>query len=295
MKPPRSFRSLPPQGASASSRRLGAGCMNPSSTRRIGVTLTLLLALTLSACGSAPTSTDATVTAQESAAVSDPRTQQREVLRSYVVAMTQRDDVYESFSGLRRGEPMFEAAKQSIGNVYRDPVVMDWMVDQLGQDRNGFAQRFGSVMIEGFARADDNAAWKMLRPVGNALGRLDAAQCSAYQAETRGGAGVNGASMTALVRRMQPTELNEFFDGFRLALRAGIQRQPMRPIASTAQVAAALASVSTPANFNAGMNECSAVKVAMSAVQNSNGETRSHLLSVMLASAGIGAQREMRR
>jgi hypothetical protein len=263
--------------------------MNPRFTRRIGVTLTLLWALALSACSTKPAST------QETAAVSDPRVQQREVLRTYVISMTQRDDLYESFSGLRRGEPMFEAAKTSIGNVYRDPVVMDWMLDQLGQDRNGFAQRFGNVMIEGFARADDNAAWKMLRPVGNALGRLDAVQCSAYQAETRGGAGGRGASMTALVRRMQPDELNEFFDGFRLALRAGIQRQPMRPIASSAQVAAALASVSTPANFNAGMNECSAVKVAMSAVQGADGETRSHLLSVMLASAGIGAQRELKR
>jgi hypothetical protein len=41
------------------------------------------------------------------------------------------------------------------------------------------------------------------------------------------------------------------------------------------------------------MNECSAVMVATQAVQNARGDTRSHLLSVMLASAGLGAQREM--
>jgi hypothetical protein len=250
----------------------------------------LLLALALGGCSTAPTAT-----AQASAAPADPRAQQREVLRGYVIAMTQRDELYESFSGLHRGEPMFEPAKQSIGNVYRDPVVMDWMIDQLGQDRTGFVQRFGAVMVEGFARADDNAAWKMLHPVGTALGRLDAAQCSAYQAETRGGAGGKGASMTALVRRMQPAELSEFFDGFRLALRAGIQRHPMRPMASSAQVAAALASVPASVSLSAGMNECSAVQVAMNAVQNANGDTRSHLLSVMMASAGLGAQREMKR
>jgi len=112
-------------------------------------------------------------------------------------------------------------------------------------------------------------------------------------AETRGGAGARGASMTALVRRMQPSELNEFFDGFRLALRAGIQREPLRPMASSSQVAAALASVAKSVPIAAGsMNECSSVHIATQAVQSANGDTRTHLLSVMLASAGLGAQRE---
>jgi hypothetical protein len=65
-------------------------------------------------------------------------------------------------------------------------------------------------------------------------------------------------------------------------------------MASSAQVAAALASVpSGMALGAASMNECSAVHVATQAVQNSRGDTRSHLLSVMLASAGLGAQREL--
>lgn len=58
------------------------------------------------------------------------RLQQREVLRGYVIAMTQRDELYEAFSGMRRGEPMFDAARESIGSIYRDPVVLDWMIDQ---------------------------------------------------------------------------------------------------------------------------------------------------------------------
>jgi hypothetical protein len=263
--------------------------MIPNPIRRAGLASTLLLALLLGACGSAPTQQGATA-----ATPTDANAQQREALRGYVIAMTQRDELYESFSGMRRGEPMFAAAKESIGNVYRDPVVLDWMVDQISQDRAGFAKRFGSVMMEGFARANDDAAWKMLRPVGSALGRLDAQQCAAYVAETRGGAGGRGASMSALVRRMQPAELNEFFDGFRLALRAGIQREPLRPMASSAQVAAALASVPNSVPIaSASMNECSAVLVATQAVQNARGDTRSHLLSVMLASAGLGAQREI--
>jgi hypothetical protein len=262
--------------------------MQPSPIRRAGAAGTLLLALVLGACSSAPTQP-----AASAAATTDPAAQQREVLRGYVTAMTQRDELYESFSGMRRGEPMFAAAKESIGNVYRDPVVMDWMIDQLAQDRAGFAKRFGNVMMEGFARANDDAAWKMLRPVGTALGRLDSTQCAAYVAETRSTA-TRGSQMSALVRRMQPAELNEFFDGFRLALRAGIQREPLRPMASSAQVAAALASVSKSVPIAAGsMNECSSVLLATQAVQNANGETRSHLLSVMLASAGLGAQREM--
>ena len=260
--------------------------MTTSPVRRAGVTVAMLLALGLSACGSAPTQ-------PAPAAPVDANAQQREVLRGYVIAMTQRDELYESFSGMRRGEPMFAAAKESIGNIYRDPVVLDWMIDQFAQDRAGFSKRFGGVMMEGFARADDEAAWKMLRPVGMALGRLDAQQCAAYQAETRS-AGARGASMSALVRRMEPAELNEFFDGFRLALRAGIQREPLRPMASRQQVAAALASVpqSLPMGVGA-LNECSAVFVATNAVQNARGDTRSHLLSVMLASAGLGAQREI--
>src|SRR5687768_2330003 len=212
--------------------------MNASPARRAAAATMMLLALVLSACGSAPTQPAASA----AAAPADANAQQREVLRGYVIAMTQRDELYETFSGMRRGEPMFAAAKESIGNVYRDPVVMDWMIDQLAQDRAGFAKRFGSVMLDGFARANDDAARNMLRPVGTALGRLDATQCAAYVAETRG-AGARGASMSALVRRMQPAELNEFFDGFRLALRAGIQREPLRPMATSAQVAAALASV----------------------------------------------------
>lgn len=261
--------------------------MHSSPIRRAGAAGTLLLALVLGACSSAPTQPRA-----GAAAPADPAAQQREVLRGYVTAMTQRDELYESFSGMRRGEPMFDAAKESIGNVYRDPVVMDWMIDQLAQDRAGFAKRFGNVMMEGFARANDDAAWKMLRPVGTALGRLDAAQCAAYVAETRSTA-ARGSQMSALVRRMQPAELNEFFDGFRLALRAGIQKEPLRPMASSAQVAAALASVPNGVLPAGTMNECSAVLVATQAVQNARGDTRSHLLSVMLASAGLGAQREM--
>jgi hypothetical protein len=262
--------------------------MTTSPVRRAGVLAALGLALVLSACGSAPTHP------VEEAAPVDAAAQQREVLRGYVIAMTQRDELYESFSGMRRGEPMFAAAKESIGNIYRDPVVLDWMIDQFGQDRAGLSRRFGSVMLEGFARANDEAAWKMLRPVGMALGRLDAQQCAAYQAETRGSAAARGASMSALVRRMEPAELNEFFDGFRLALRAGIQREPLRPMASRAQVAAALASIphSMPAGVGT-LNECSAVFAATHAVQNASGDARSHLLSVMLASAGLGAQREI--
>ncbi len=262
--------------------------MTSNPVRCAGVTVALMLALALAACGSAPTQPDA-----NAAAPADARAQQREVLRGYVIAMTERDELYESFSGMRRGEPMFAAAKESIGSIYRDPVVLDWMIDQFAQDRAGLGRRFGSVMMEGFARADDEAAWKMLRPVGMALGRLDAQQCAAYQAETRS-AGARGASMSALVRRMEPAELNEFFDGFRLALRAGIQREPLRPMASRAQLAAALASIpqSLPSNLGA-MNECSAVLIATHAVQNAHGDTRSHLLSVMLASAGLGAQREI--
>jgi hypothetical protein len=262
--------------------------MTSNPVRRAGVSVALLLALGLAACGSAPTQSDA-----NAAAPVDAQAQQREVLRGYVIAMTERDELYESFSGMRRGEPMFAAAKQSIGNIYRDPVVLDWMIDQFAQDRASFSRRFGSVMLEGFARADDEAAWKMLRPVGMALGRLDAQQCAAYQAETRSG-GARGASMSALVRRMEPAELNEFFDGFRLALRAGIQREPLRPMASRAQVAAALASIPHSLPMAAGaMNECSAVFAATHAVQNARGDARSHLLSVMLASAGLGAQREI--
>ena len=256
-------------------------------TSRAGVIATLSLLLALSACTTTPQATEPQATV-----IADAQTQQREALRSYVIAMTQRDELYESFSGLHRGDPMFAAAKESIGSLYRDPVVLDWMIDQFGQDRSAFAQRFGTVVIEGFARANDEAAWKMLRPVGAALGRLDAAQCNAYQSEARG---AHGASMTALVRRMQPAELNEFFDGFRLALRAGIERQPLRPLASSAQVAAALASVSGGAIVSGPMNECSAAQVAANAVQNAKGDTRSHLLSVMLASAGLGAQREFKR
>jgi hypothetical protein len=264
--------------------------MTISPVRCAGAVAVLLLALVLSACGSAPTQSAATA-----ATPTDAAEQQREVLRGYVIAMTQRDELYESFSGMRRGEPMFAAAKESIGSIYRDPVVLDWMIDQFAQDRAGFGRRFGSVMMEGFARADDEAAWKMLRPVGMALGRLDAQQCAAYQAETRSSAGARGASMSALVRRMQPAELNEFFDGFRLALRAGIRQEPLRPMASRTQVAAALASISqsVPLGVGATMNECSAVFAATNAVHNARGDTRSHLLSVMLASAGLGAQREL--
>ncbi len=264
--------------------------MRANFIRRAGTAGMLLVALALGACSTVPDAPTASA-----AAPRDANAQQREVLRGYVIAMTQRDELYENFSGMRRGEPMFAAAKQSIGSVYRDPVVMDWMIDQLAQDRAGFAKRFGAVMMEGFARANDDAAWKMLRPVGSALGRLDAAQCAAYVAETRGTGGARGASMTALVRRMQPAELNEFFDGFRLALRAGIQREPLRPMASSAQVAAALASVpgSMPLATAASMNECSAVQIATQAVHNARGDTRSHLLSVMLASAGLSSQREL--
>jgi hypothetical protein len=263
--------------------------MTTNPIRRAGLASTLLMALLLGACGSAPTQQAPTVVT-----AADANTRQRETLRGYVIAMTQRDELYESFSGMRRGEPMFAAAKESIGNVYRDPVVLDWMIDQISQDRAGFAKRFGSVMMEGFARANDDAAWKMLRPVGTALGRLDATECASYVAETRGGAGARGSSMSALVRRMQPAELNEFFDGFRLALRAGIQREPLRPMASSAQVAAALASVPNSMPIASGsMNECAAVQLATNAVQNARGDTRTHLLSVMLASAGLGAQREL--
>ncbi|MCC7455813.1 MAG: hypothetical protein IT390_02525 [Nitrospira sp.] len=220
---------------------------------------------------------------------------QRAVLRGYVTAMTERDELYESFSGLQRGEPNFDAAKQSIGAVYRDPVVMEWMVDQLWQDRTRFARRFATTLLEGFARAGDDAAWKLVRPVGEALGRLGVAQCDEYRAEVAAGRG-RGAPMASLVRRMQPAEVHEFFDGLRLALRAGIEQAPQRPLASRAEIALAL--VSVPAAFEPGatpLTECSAALAATNAIRGASGATRTNLLSVMMASAGLGVQRVLPR
>jgi len=245
------------------------------------VVMVALALLALGGCAGTPTASP-----PDSAAA-----RQREVLRGYVTAMTERDELYESFSGLQRGEPNFEAAKQSIGAVYRDPVVLEWMIDQLWQDRAQFARRFATTMLEGFARAGDDAAWKMVRPVGEALGRLDGAQCDEYRAEVAAARG-RGAPMASLVRRMRPAEVGEFFDGLRLALRAGIEQAPLRPLASKAEIALAL--VSMPAALNVGATpatECSAALAATNAVRAASGATRTNLLSVMLASAGLGVQR----
>lgn len=255
------------------------------TVKAAAATVIMLALLSVGGCAGTPAASEP----------DSPAARQRAVLRGYVTAMTERDELYESFSGLQRGEPNFEAAKRSIGAVYRDPVVMDWLVDQLWQERSQFARRFATVMLEGFARAGDDAAWKMVRPVGEALGRLDAAQCDEYRAEVAA-AGGRGAPMAALVRRMQPAEVNEFFDGLRLALRAGIEQAPLRPLASKAEIALALASVPAAIGVSdAPVTECRAAWAATHAVGDVSGTTRTNLLSVMLASAGLGVQRVLPR
>lgn len=252
-----------------------------SSKRRVAAITVLAGVLCLGACTTAPTPPQ-----QQAAAM---RQQQAEVLRATLAAAAQRDDFIEGFTSLRRSEPVFPAVKSSFANLFGDAVIVDWMVAQMIRDRSAFEREWGRVAASGMMAVDDATALKLMMPIAQAGGRMSASECQAMNA--RKASGKKGDEFFAMLRSMRPEEVNDFFEGMRLALRAGIRGDAPRPVSTPVQIAQALTSAAVAGlQLDTRGDSCGDMQRMASALDKASPQERTHMLNFMLSAAGLAAQ-----
>jgi hypothetical protein len=242
--------------------------------------LLLAVALLVSACAT-PTRVNS---------IADMSETQPATVRAYFEAMTQRDEIYESASGLKRGDSNFLAVKDSVGALYRDPVVQDWMLVQRANDRDGFARAWMATFREGVMRVDDVGGLLMLRALGASMARLDDAQCK--EVETAQKSDRDNKGFNVFLKYMSDGEVREFFGGVRKMMVAGITRAPLRPVPTSAQIVAATNRADAllpkrPAGTT--VNSCQRGGEAFAALEGLQGADRTNLLTAMLAIVSVGA------
>jgi hypothetical protein len=231
--------------------------------------------LWLGACTTAPT---AAPRAQYSA-------QQMEIMRLTMISMMQRDDFVEGSTGVKRGEPVFPAVKSSLGVLYSDPVILEWIVAQMQRDRTAFGREWGRVTARGFHSVDDATAMKLLMPIARAAGRMSESECKAMQERKSSG----GADpFMAMLRAMQPHEVSEFFDGMHSAVLAGIRGDAPRPASTPAQIAQALSAglvVALKSDFR--KDNCGDMARTAVMLEQASPQDRTHLLNHALNASGL--------
>ena len=224
----------------------------------------------------------------------DARSHQRAMLKSSLTAAIERDDLYEGSMGVRRTDANFPAVKSALGNVYRDPVILDWMVNQLQNDRDRFSQNLARLMSDAFARADDAAAAQMVRPVATLFGRFTPQQCTEFLAAAKD----RGNDGTALMMRsMNDGEIREFFDGMRQAMRRGIEGAPLRPVPTSAELLTVMNKLGSSAMAagagGPGSSNCQDAVRVLNEMERLTGTERSHALTFMMMQAGLAANRQL--
>jgi hypothetical protein len=220
------------------------------------------------------------------------KAQQMEVMRLTMISTMQRDEFVEGITSMKRDEPVFPAVKSSLGVMFSDPVIVDWIVGQVQRDRAGFSREWVGVTTRGFLSIDDATALKLLMPISYAAGRMSAAECQAI--ESKKTKDKSSDSFMAMLRAMKPHEVNDFFDGMRTAVVAGIRGAPLRPVSTPAQTAQAL-SAGTVATMNLDLRKDSCGDMARVAVMldKASPQDRTHLLNYALTSAGLVAQTQV--
>ena len=230
------------------------------------------------------------------AAPTSAEAQRRAVFQLYVQQMLAGDEFYERTLNVSRHAPNFAALKRGLGGIYTDPVVMDWMLEQL--QRGGSQEQFiGSVshrMFSGLSRLDDDAALTLINVMGGMMSRMDTTQCEQF---LRPGPD-SRSRFTRMAAAMTADEVHGLFDTFRRAMRADISERPLRPVptgANMAKVTAGLARLQAGDAARADGNSCHASASLMQAVSAMSGEERSGAITFVLAMMGMGAKQAQQR
>jgi hypothetical protein len=250
---------------------------------RMAVLAALTGSLWLGACSTtAPKATASPPPAQMSS-------QQLETVRLTMISMMQRDEFVEGITGMKRDEPVFPAVKSSLGVMYSDPVILEWIVAQMQRDRAGFTAEWTRITARGFRSVDDPTAMKLLMPIARAAGRMSAAECQAMEARKTGDKKTD--SFMLMLRAMQPYEVSEFFDGMRIAVLGGIRGAAPRPASTPAQVAQALSSgIIATMKVDSRKDSCGEMARTAVMLESASPQDRTHLLTHALSSAGFAPQ-----
>ncbi len=242
-------------------------------------------ALCLGGCSTAPPQPQP----PPAAAPQSAQEQQAAMMRAMFASATQRDDFVEGITGMRRDEPVFPAVKSSLASVFGDPVIVDWMIEQMTRDRAGFEREWGRVAARGMMAVDDATALKLVMPIVKASARMSAAECQAMAA--RKTSGKKGGEFFAMLRTMEAEEVRDFFEGMRRAVRAGIRGDAPRPASTQAQMASALTSAAVSGmKVNARSDSCGDMLRVATALDKATPQDRTHILNYMLSAAGLVAQ-----
>lgn len=224
----------------------------------------------------------------------------REMLMTYMSHAVQRDDVIQSVSGLQPGTPNFVALKKSMGSIFTDDVVLQWMVEQFDQGvpKELFMGGVTSRMFSGVNRLGDAEAMHILDPMGAVFSRMDAQQCKAFNGPAKTeGAGKDAAGRDKgfgmLVGAMTPAEIQQFFEGVRLSLRADLQAKPLRPVPTKQQTLDMLKALDKVGGVagGKGADDCQQVGRLVNAINALPGDQRSAAITFVLTMMGMGAKR----
>lgn len=203
-----------------------------------------------------------------------------------------RDDHIERALGISRTAPNFSAVKSGYAALFGDEVVGRWAVREVQASGSGdsgkarFVSQWSARLANGLGRLTDAQAMGFFDPLAAMMERLDEAQCRDYNAKS------SGNSMQKMMRYMTASEIAQFFDVMRLAIRADLQGAPLRRALTRDDIAATVKAL-TPATPDkaSGAPSCQDAAGVFRAVDRLQGEQRSSAITVLLVLTGMAAQR----
>jgi len=220
--------------------------------------------------------------------------QGREVFAATFATAVQQDEFYETTLGVPRSVASFGAFKEAMTALYTDPIVIDWLYNQLsrGRKRDEVFQELGARLFSGVLRLDDNQSMQMLTAMGDMMGRLTPEQCDLFQRPKDKDPKADNA-MTKMLQWLAPDETRRFFGGLHQSIRAELTNAPLRPAPSREQFAAMFAALGkeVPGGlYKSSGSGCKDLNRIVAAVNRLEGPVRSHAITYMLYSMGLASR-----
>jgi hypothetical protein len=203
-----------------------------------------------------------------------------------------RDDVIERALGIARTSPKFGAVKSGYASLFSDELIGRWALREIEASGGGdagkskFLTQWTARMASGMNRLTDAQAMGLFTPMATMMERLDETQCRDYNDKSAPG------GIQKLTRYMSGDEIVQFFDTIRLALRADLQKLPLRQALAREDVAATVKALTlaTPAATPGG-STCQSAAGAFRAMDRLEGAQRSSAITMLLLMSGFAGQR----
>ncbi|MBX3623115.1 MAG: hypothetical protein KF891_24370 [Rhizobacter sp.] len=265
--------------------------MNPSPwieccARGLGIVALWCGLALLASCAQVPTKPSAGASGALSAS------QGREAFAAAFAQVLKQDRFYEDVLKVSPALPSFGAFKVSMTELYTDPVVVDWLYDQLhqGRGRDEVFRDMGGRLFRGMLRLDDAQSMQMLDAMGEMTGRLSPAQCDSLL-KPREKRPEGDDFIAKILVWMTPDETRRFFTGLHASLRADLGNAPMRAMPTRDQSSVMFAALGkeVPSAFaRSSGNACLDLSRIVAGVSRLQGTVRSHAITYVLYMMGLG-------